>query len=72
MIHKVEYISVDIHKYIPKISVNWNSDNLKYYLANEQFRFECFKFNPLVIKDNDDLPAMNRIIVEQLMKKLNY
>jgi len=72
MIHKVEYISVDIHKYIPKIVVNWKVANMKYILANGQFNFVCSKFNPLVIKDNDDLPAMNRIIVEQLMKKLNY
>lgn len=71
MITRINYISVDIHKHIPKISVNWRDVNVKYILANEQFNVECIKVNPLIIKDSD-IPSIYTIIVEELMKKFNY
>jgi hypothetical protein len=71
MITKINYVSLDIHKNIPKISVNWKDATLKCILANEQFNFECIKFNPLIIKDSD-VSSIYRILTEQLMKKFNY
>lgn len=71
MITPCKFVSLDISKHIPKINVNWKGHNMDYILYNSAIQIKCTKYNPLIIKDGDELPHIYNVLIEQLMLKFS-